>query len=615
MLDICNQYAQKYPDISRRFCEKAISSAFAKENISFRARAFIDFGFNLNKQGRIDEAISFLEEGLSLAVTNLDQKNEMHAYRCLGIYYNDRGDNVLATDYYIKSLQLATLLKDTLGMIKPYVNLTGIYIDQNRPEKSIEYGLNGLKLARAFKDKRGEGFLLNNLAMAYLTQDKPAQAKDYLQAALEINLKRGEPERIARNHSNLCNTYRMLGDMALAQYHCAEAQRILESLNNPRSLMMHAVTYGQYYLDGGQTDKALQKANEALSYGENASLSIHMADAYDLLHKIYKVRGDYKQALDMYEKCWDIKFGGINNERNAQIAASESNFIKLVDEKEKLEKQAQIAELQSQSIISSRRRNVAFVLAAFLGLVGISLYVRSLEKNRINKRLTIQNEKIEYQNAIITETLAEKELLLKEIHHRVKNNLQIVSSLLNLQSKKIQNEDVLSSIEEGKNRVEAMSLIHQNLYQRDTVSTINMKSYLAQLTDNLSRSFDMKRKNISLKVLVDEINFDIDTAVPIGLIINELISNAYKHAFGDTEEGLITVAIEPIDDPHYFKLIVKDNGKGISEEIKNKKSKSLGLKLVNTLGVRQLKGNLQIINDGGTLITLIFKELKKEIAA
>jgi two-component sensor histidine kinase len=123
----------------------------------------------------------------------------------------------------------------------------------------------------------------------------------------------------------------------------------------------------------------------------------------------------------------------------------------------------------------------------------------------------------------------------------------------------------------------------------------------------------MSQKNISHTLSVDQINFDIDTAIPIGLIINELISNAYKHAFTDRDGGHISIAIESMQEPHYYKLTVRDNGKGISEEIKNKKSKSLGLKLVNTLGVRQLKGNLQIINDGGTLITLIFKDLEKEV--
>ncbi len=612
MLTICNAYRQTEPELSNAFCVKAIASPFASENLKFKATALIDYGANLNKQGDFENAIQYLKEGLQIGVSQGDQEVQMHANNRLGIYYNDRGNNVLATDYYIKSLQLAEALKDTFGMIKPHVNLTGIFLDQNRTEKSIEYGLKGLELCRIVNDIRGESFLRNNLAVAYITQDRPEEAETHLLAALKISNERQEPERISRNHSNLCTVYRMMDVMPKAKYHCEKAEEVLSEISNPRSHMLHAVQYGWYFHAIEDNENAIKQAYKAFEIGDQAAIGMHRAGAYELLHAAYKNKGDFVKALEANEQYLKLKLGARNTEQNAEIATLEEDYLKVVNEHETIQSEMKMSLLEKESILSNSQRNIAILLSLLLGVIGFLFYYRSRLNQKTNDILIKKNSEIEKQSILIQESLGEKETLLKEIHHRVKNNLQIISSLLNLQSKKITDNTVLASINEGKNRVEAMSLIHQNLYQSDQLTSINMQHYFEQLLIHLSRSFEGSQKMISYRIEANDVAFDIDTAIPVGLMVNELVSNAFKHAFEDLPVGEIVVSLKPSEDDN-FQLKVSDNGKGMVTDIDVQRSQSLGLRLVKSLGTRQLKGKMEIKNIEGAQVSITFRELKKVV--
>ena len=605
-LSIANEYFRENAELSKAYGELAIASSFATENEAFKAKALIDHGYNLNKQGNEELALQYLMDGLALA-ERIDQPElVIRALNSLGIYYNDRGDNVVSSDYYLKSLSLATEVNDTLGMLRPYVNLGSIYMDQGRPEKAIEYSLYGLKLARESRNQLGETYLLNNIAIAYNAIGDIEEAKIYLLQAIDLSKQLGAPESIARNYSNLCDIYTQLDELEKAKAHCEAADSILSELNAPRSKLLFALTYGDYYIKTNQTEKALKQADHALQLGEEAALSLHLGDVYDLYHMAYKLQGRYKDALNMYEKYWDVKHGSLNNKRIAEIDQSEKNYLQLVNENKRLKQEAEVNSLQLVNYKSTRQRNIA--LASVLLLIGIVGFTyRSLEiKKKNNLLLTVKNEEIQSQKSIIDKALKEKETLLKEIHHRVKNNLQIISSLLNLQSKKINDEDTLASIKEGKNRVEAMSLIHQNLYQTDNLTSLHMQDYFKQLIGNLSRSLKIPDKTITHEINAKDVHLDIDTAIPIGLIVNELVSNSYEHGFVGKESGHIAISLLPSTDLKDFHLKVVDTGVGLPPNFDMKKSKSLGLKLVHTLGVRQLKGKLSFSNNMGNEIQLTF---------
>jgi two-component system, sensor histidine kinase PdtaS len=248
-------------------------------------------------------------------------------------------------------------------------------------------------------------------------------------------------------------------------------------------------------------------------------------------------------------------------------------------------------------------------MVILLALLAYLYYTRYKLKQKTSDELAIKAQEIEGQKEIIQASLVEKETLLREIHHRVKNNLQIISSLLNIQSSHISDEKVLASLNEGQSRVQAMSLIHQNLYQSDHLSNIDIESYMKQLVQYLTGMFQMGDQSISMEVNAKDINFDIDTAIPLGLIVNELVSNALKYAFDKNKnDGNIKIEITSISNEDY-ELKVSDNGKGIHDKSLIENSNSLGLKLVKILS-RQLRGNFIHTNDEGSVFVVKFKDLK-----
>jgi two-component sensor histidine kinase len=258
---------------------------------------------------------------------------------------------------------------------------------------------------------------------------------------------------------------------------------------------------------------------------------------------------------------------------------------------------------------------IVFMVAIFLGY---------LQQNRMIRRKTdeLRRELFERQMAEkellvsdqqLRQSLAEKEALLKEIHHRVKNNLQIVSSLLYLQEDYMKDPKGVEILRESQNRVKSMALIHEQLYGTADLTKIDFGRYVQGLTANLFDAYGIDTSRIRLKVRADDIALGVDMAVPCGLIINELVSNALKHAFLPEASGTIDIVIRT---PHAgrIEIVVADDGIGFVEPPANAEKKSLGLRLIDTL-THQLGGSLALTTDNGTRFTITLlapEQTKKE---
>ena len=208
---------------------------------------------------------------------------------------------------------------------------------------------------------------------------------------------------------------------------------------------------------------------------------------------------------------------------------------------------------------------------------------------------------------MISRNLEEKEILLKEIHHRVKNNLQVISSLLSLQGRQTDNPEIEAAIRESKDRVKSMSLIHQSLYQKDNLTGIEIKDYFEKLFRSLFDSYNIRREDIKLDMEIDDLMLDVDTVIPIGLVVNELVSNALKHAF-PSGQGLVNVSLKEVNDSLVLKVF--DNGKGISNAHEISNSDSFGYKLIRSFK-RKMKGELDIRSDKGTQVSMVINRYSK----
>lgn len=210
-----------------------------------------------------------------------------------------------------------------------------------------------------------------------------------------------------------------------------------------------------------------------------------------------------------------------------------------------------------------------------------------------------------YTETRLKGSLKEKEVLLKEIHHRVKNNLQVISSLLRLQARYIKDEEALDILRDSQNRVRAMAMIHESLYQSSDLGKIKFSEYICNLSNNLACGYSLN-KDIKINLQIHHVELRIDTAIPCGLIINELVSNAIKHAFINTEFGEIYIEFLDLGNSKYS-FSVSDNGIGVPNDIELRRNQSLGLQLVWSL-VEQLEGSIVFNNKLGTSFTITFVE-------
>jgi two-component sensor histidine kinase len=207
----------------------------------------------------------------------------------------------------------------------------------------------------------------------------------------------------------------------------------------------------------------------------------------------------------------------------------------------------------------------------------------------------------------LKKSLGEKEMLIKEIHHRVKNNLMVISSLLSLQSQYIKNKDDLEMFEKSKSRAKSMALIHERLYQSKDLKRIDFGEYIEKMATDMFNTYISDSEKIKLEIDVENAMLDINTTIPLGLILNELLNNSIKYAFPDGRKGIIRVVFSKRGE--IFQLKVEDNGIGFPDNIEFGNTDSLGLQLINSL-TEQIDGTINLNTNNGASITISFKDKK-----
>jgi two-component sensor histidine kinase len=229
-------------------------------------------------------------------------------------------------------------------------------------------------------------------------------------------------------------------------------------------------------------------------------------------------------------------------------------------------------------------------------LAGNILMKRVLEEKEMERREAEEGLK---------KSLAEKEILLKEVHHRVKNNMQIISSILKMQQRQVDDPRLKEVLEESQNRIRSMALVHENLYRNENLAKILFSNYVKSMAGNLARTFSESQNNIRFEFDIEDVYMPLDTGIPCGLIINELLSNSFKYAFPDKNNGMIRIQLKNIGQDNY-EMEVSDNGIGINGGFKIEETKSLGMRIVSKL-VQQIEGSLDHDFTNGTKFTIKFK--------
>lgn len=346
----------------------------------------------------------------------------------------------------------------------------------------------------------------------------------------------------------------------------------------------------------GDIAKAEGRYDEAIAYYEkarNSSIAINTkANTVYFINKlfsVYELIGDYKKALE-YHIEWSEANNLIEVERN---------------ERSLRESELQVDVLkQEQELAASRQKQTIYIVALIIGALLLALLYRNYRlKQRNNHKLKILNEELAHKNMLLDKHNAENELLLKEIHHRVKNNLELVKSLISLQSAKLEDSATKDAMMASQNRVQSMGLIHQKLYQGENLGSIEMKDYFLNLGEGILDTFNAEDK-VKIECAMETLELDVDTAVPIGLIVNELLTNALKYAFPENRNGNIQISLSQAT-PETLSLKVTDNGVGKIAGVAPKGT-GFGSQLIQLL-TQQLNGTMTENNENGTMVTFNFK--------
>ncbi len=430
--------------------------------------------------------------------------------------------------------------------------------------RTLFYRMHALDKKLSLNDEFTIGLIEGNMGQAYIELKEYNKAIPLLKKDVMSSIKAGDKVNAAVSEIELSKCYRLMNQMPMCKRYLDSAYQRIQGIDDYKTKLSVLKQYAGYYEKIG--------AN-------------HLCIAY------YKRYERYKDSVDTQE--------GLKELMTAQIANQ-------MEEKEHmiLENQKKINERNTELGKQKTIKNALFFGGIVLILIIIIVSTQLKKTNAQKLLLELKNKQIETRNDIINKSLEEKDLLIKEVHHRVKNNLQIISSLLKLQSGKTHNPEILNSLKEAQDRINSMALLHQLLYRNNEVTRLMFNEYLSGLIQQISSSFSMTNKNITVESRLTELELDLDTAIPLGLITNELMSNAYKHAFSETEGGSITVELSKLF-KNTYQLKISDNGKGLPGNFDINNLHSLGLDIVSILA-DQISAELKVYNDKGANFEIHF---------
>jgi two-component sensor histidine kinase len=502
----------------------------------------------------------------------------------------------------VREIEQSGLCED---LAYPYALIGLSYSVLGQTDKSIAYYRKSLAVSRA----KGEAVVFNGLirwlADALLKQGKAREALQVLTEYTRQNLPITYSSKTL-NTTSFAKCYSALKQDQLAEKYYLEAIAMSEQgPDKPTNLTVkYAAT--QFYVATGQYRKAVPLIKWLMSYFDKPEgPGFEFREVYLLHFKVDSALGNYPSAIKHFQLYTAMRDSVFDETKSKQIEELNIRYETSKKEQALRLKEKDNALLREQNKAGQTQRNALLggtVLLLTLGGLG---YNRYRLKQHSNQQLEAQQQQISQKNQDLQRLLEEKERLLKEIHHRVKNNLQVVMSLLNSQAASLEDKEALAAIKDSQHRVQAMALIHQKLYQSEGVARISMQDYIQEVVAYLSESYCLNQL-VRFHVEVEPIELDVTQAVPLGLIINEALSNAFKYAFPEGRPGTVCLFLRRYAETT-CQLSITDNGVGLPENYDPSRSRSLGMTLLHGFS-GQLGGELIIISPPGLTINLLFEE-------
>lgn len=582
-MELIKELRYKYPDSSLALCDDVIRVSTEMQYGNGIWLGYNGKALGLQRKRDFEKAIFNYEKAIEVAdqIPNLNKKAASNLN--LSSLYNAMGDYPKSAEYANRCLEIAKDNEWPRGISGAYLNLALIYKTQGDSASTVKYYLKALKINEENEFMRGRGNILHNLASLFLEANNLDSAEKYLGLGIQ--------HADSNDNPYLNNRIRTLQTVYLfktKQYPAAEemasrAAQAFKDSNDEEGLAGLYIYIGFGLKSMGELDRALAYGLKATEMGESFGGLEFVKSAKKLVSNIYEAQGDYKKALE-----YRVAF------YQAQDSLKDLNFYADLN-KLRLEKEAETKEkeLSQLSLEVEQSKNSERILFGALGLA-VLLALFFIYRQRVNRR---QNQLLREKQKIVQASLQEKETLLAEVHHRVKNNLQLIYNLLDLQSRDLQDEKARNAVISSRNRVASMALVHQKLYREDDLSSVDVHSYLQALLVDLNNSLP-HTGDIHFHLDCEALKLDLNSSIPIGLVVNELVTNAIKHAFTGRKHGNVWIRLHRSGSD--LILEVQDDGIGIDPK---DLQRSFGMSLIRSLS-RQLKAAVSIESDKGTLAVL-----------
>jgi two-component sensor histidine kinase len=545
-----------------------------------RNRVMVEIGQDYINANRYVEAEKYLLQAEKNCKASGDTKNLAYTYNIMLALYEAKGDYANGSKAAFSELKVCEEAGDKKGRAWALQSVANSFENLGNYTEASRYYRMSLQQAREIDDPLLQTYNYSSLGNIEVLQNDYTKAEKSYKEALKVanGMENAWIVGWVLN-SNMGKVYRLSGRYEESlNYYLKTADDLRATANNHPLAILYA-DIGVVYTKLNQFDLAKKYLDSSMALCKKLDTKVPLGDYFNGMQLLDSATGDWKNAYFHYKDYVDIKDSAFGKETLRKMVASQLQY-----ENEKKEAVAK-AELQRQENI----RNSVIVL---LGAVLLFSIIAFVQRNKIAKEKKRSDR-----------LLQDKELLLREIHHRVKNNLEVVSSLLALQSAQIDDPGTKEAMQEGQSRVHSIGIVHQKLYQGENLGTIEMKDYFINLSESILDSYGAQDR-IRIEVHMEPLNIDIDTAVPLGLIVNELLTNTLKYAFPHKQQGLVRINLKK--EPGILHLAVCDNGVGKTGVTHGT---GFGNQLISLL-TRQLNGTMKEEIDNGTRVYFDFKQDK-----
>ena len=551
---------------------------------------YLGFFYNLKGDNKIPQ--EYFNKALTIS-NNIDYLyGKSLVFGGIGSFYMRRGNYPKALGYFFDALRIDEKRGHKEGMLVRLSNIGNIYVSQQNYPKAIEYYSKALKLSEEINDKKHVAIQLGNIGIVYYHQHNLPKALEYYLKALELGRELGNNDEIALNLNNIASVYQDEKNYDKAMQYFFEALPIAEAQGDADIVASVTGNIGLIYGIKKDYKKAESFILKALKIAYEIN-SLEMTNEFELaLSELYNSQGKYQQALEHFKKHQVAKDSVFNAENTEKNVRAEMNYE--FDKQQAMQNKEHEKEVIALEADNKIQKQLHLFLLIIIALILVILFfVKRAYDNK--KRIA----------SFLESEAKRKEVLLQEVHHRINNNLQVISSLLSLQASSVGDEKLNGYLKQSQNRIQSLSTLHELLYQNDSPLEINMHEYLNKVLDFHRDVLHTKTLDVKVNANITPVYFTTKLAVPIALVVNELITNAIKYAFNEKHSGSIDISLlQDGTKNDSWMLHFSDSGRGLPASSEVRKE-SLGLRLVNIM-TRQMGAVLTKTNSPGATFTLLF---------